>query len=155
MPSAHEESSALKGGVGCTDVEAARKPLARLRCLKTSVECLTKNEPLPPAICYVAAEVTYEVTRNEKIVVYTSAAKDRSKLSEIACTTAHRIVVSGEELYTGEGHWARLLRVRISYNYYVYSPNMYVGKTTVLVQHDAQLPLIYKQQQICNGIYIH
>jgi len=116
MPSADEESSAAKSN-GCTDVDAARKPLARLRCLKNSIESLTKNEPLPPALCYVPAEVTYEVTRNDNIVVYTTTAKDRCKLSEIPCSTAHRVVVSGEELYTSEGQWARLLKVCIKYVY--------------------------------------
>jgi len=112
MPSNDEESTAVKSN-GCTDVDAARKPLARLRCLKDCVEFLTKNEPLPPALCYVPAEITYEVTKNDKIIVYSSAAKDRCKLSEISCSTAHRVVVSGEELFTSEGHWARLLRVCI------------------------------------------
>jgi len=110
MPSADEESSAVKSSV-CTDVEAARKPLARLRCLKNSIDCLTSNEPLSPALCYVPAEVTYAVTRNDKIVVYTTAAKDRTKLSEISCSADHQVVVSGEELYTSEGQWARLLKV--------------------------------------------
>ena len=112
MPSNDEESSVVKSN-NCTDVDAARKPLARLRCLKDSVGCLTKNEPLPPALCYVPAEITYEVTKNDKIIVYTTAGKDRCKLSEIPCSTAHRVVVSGEELYTSDGHWARLLRVYI------------------------------------------
>jgi len=112
MPSNDEESSVVKSN-SCTDVDAARKPLARLRCLKNSVESLTKNEPLPSALCYVPAEVTYEVTKNDKIIVYNTAAKDRCKLSEIPCSTAYRVVVSGEELYTSEGQWARLLRVCI------------------------------------------
>jgi len=112
MPSADEESNVVKSS-GCTDLDAARKPLARLRCLKNSVDSLTKNEPLPPTLCYVPAEVTYEVTRNDSIIVYATTAKDRRKLSEISCSTAHRVVVSGEELYTSEGHWARLLRVCI------------------------------------------
>jgi len=110
MPSNDEESSVVKSN-SCTDVDAARKPLARLRCLKSCVESLTKNEPLPPSLCYVPAEVTYELTKNDKIIVYTTAAKDRSKLSEIPCSSAHRVVVSGEELYTSEGQWARLLKV--------------------------------------------
>jgi len=113
MPSADEESNAPKSSV-CTDVEAARKPLARLRCLKNTISCFTKNESLPPALCYVPAEVTYMVTKNDKIIVYSSAAKDRSKLSEIPCTTSHQVVVSGEELYTSEGQWARLLKVCIA-----------------------------------------
>jgi len=111
MPSADEESSTKSNN--CTDVDAARKPLARLRCLKSSIECLTNNEPLPPALCYVPAEVTYDVVRNDKIVVYTTAAKDRSKVCEIPGSTEHQVVVSGEELYTSEGQWARLLRVCI------------------------------------------
>jgi len=113
MPSADEESSVVKSR-SCTDVEAARKPLARLRCLQNSIECLTKNESLPPALCYVPAEVTYTVTRNDKMIVYSAAAKDRSKLSEISCSTGHFVVVSGEELYTSDGQWARLLKVCIS-----------------------------------------
>jgi len=112
MPSADEESSVAKSSI-CTDTEAARKPLARLRCLKNSIECLTKNESLPPALCYVPAEVTYTVTRNDKIIVYTTAAKDRSKLGEISCSTGQLVVVSGEELYTSDGQWARLLKVCI------------------------------------------
>ena len=57
MPSNDEEAGVTKSSNTCTDVDAARKPLARLRCLKNSVESLTKNEPLPPALCYVPAEV--------------------------------------------------------------------------------------------------
>jgi len=53
------------------------------------------------------------VLKNDKLIICTTAAKDRCKLSEISCTTAHRIIVSGEELYTSEGQWARLLRVCI------------------------------------------
>ena len=113
MPSANEESSVLKSS-GCTDIDAARKPLARLRCLKIGVENLTKNESLPSALCYVPAAVTYEATRNESIVVYSSTAKDRTKLGEVQCSTAHKLVVSGEEMYTSEGQWARLLKVLIS-----------------------------------------
>ena len=112
MPSADEESVVVKSN-GCTDVHAARKPLARLRCMKNCVESLTKNEPLPAALCYVPAEVTYEATRNDNLIVYSTTAKDRCKLSEIPCSTAHRVVVSGEEVYTSEGQWARLLRVCI------------------------------------------
>jgi len=117
MPSADKESSVVKDN-GCTDVDAARKPLARLRCLRNSVESLTKNEPLPPALCYVPAEVTYDVTRNDIIIVYatTTTAKDRREvIAEIPCTTAHRVVVSGEELYTSEGQWARLLKVCVQF----------------------------------------
>jgi len=112
MPSTDGELSVAKSK-GCTDVDAARIPLARLRCLKNGIESLTKNEPLPRALCYVPAEVTYEPTRNDTVIVYTTPAKDRCKLSEIVCSTAHRMVVSGEELYTSEGQWARLLRVSI------------------------------------------
>ena len=114
MPSADEESNVAKS-INCTDVEAACKPLARLRCLKNSIDCLTKNESLPSALCYVPAEVTYAVTRNDKIIMYdSSAAKDRSKVSEIPCSTGHQVVVSGEELFTTEGQWARLLKVCIA-----------------------------------------
>jgi len=114
MPSADEDPSVAKASV-CTDVEAARKPLARLRCLRNSIDCLTKNETLPSALCYVPAEVTYTVTRNDMIVVYSTAAKDRSVLSEIISSTGHQVVVSGEELYTSEGQWARLLKVCLCY----------------------------------------
>jgi len=112
MPSADKESNVVKTN-SCTDVDAARKPLARLRCLQQCVECLTSNKSLPAALCYVPAEVTYEATRNDKVIVYTTSAKDRTKVSEMQCSPAHRVVVSGEELYTSEGQWARLLKVYI------------------------------------------
>ena len=95
----------------CKDVSVARKPLARLRCLKESLDCLRNNKPLPRALCYVPAEIEQVPIKNAKVAIYSLPSKSSKKLAEVMCTTEHRVFVSGEELFNASGQWAKLIKV--------------------------------------------
>ena len=97
----------------CKDISPARKSLARLRCVKESLDCLSNNKPLPRPLCYVAAEIEFIPSKTVVVAVYASPSKFSKKMAEVTCTTEHRLIVSGEELFTGDGQWAKLIKVRV------------------------------------------
>lgn len=99
----------------CRDLSIARKPLARLRCLKECLESLKDNKPLPRTLCYVAAEVEYVPMKNASIAIYALPNKSSKKLADVMCTTEHRVFVTGEELFSNDGQWARLTKVNVCF----------------------------------------
>jgi hypothetical protein len=100
----------------CRDLSIARKPLARLRCLKECLDNLKDNKPLPRSLCYIAAEVEYIPVKNANVAVYSQPSKSSKKLADVMCTTEHRVFISGEELFTTDGQWAKLIKVSICFS---------------------------------------
>ena len=54
-------------GVSCTDLDAARRHLARIRCLNACVRCLETQVALPEPLAYVPAVLRYGAERNTKV----------------------------------------------------------------------------------------
>ena len=97
------------------ELKPSRKRLARIRCLKECIECFKKNQALPPALCYVAAESEYVSVKPCNLCLYEEPNKSSPLLGEVACQSLHRIFVSGEYMCNALGQWCRYLRVSIRF----------------------------------------
>jgi len=97
--------------VPCTDVDKGRKHLARMRCLKACIECLSVGKPLPEAVAYVPAQIQYQSDKNIKLTVYDRPMKNGKVLSEFVGTKEHTVWLSGEEWCNTDGRWGRLIKV--------------------------------------------
>jgi len=78
------------------ELKPSRKRLARIRCLKECIECFKKNQPLPAALCYVAAESEYVSVKPCSLYLHEDPSKTSKLLGEVQCQSLHRIFVSGE-----------------------------------------------------------
>ena len=132
-------TSGYSDGIMATPAEGvtSKRPrlcLARIRCVQECIKCLKNTTPFPEPICYVPLEVRCRIPNDSSngngnvndnagdgndthltatLTIYTEPGKpnERKQAGQLTVAANQIVYVSGEELYTADGKWARLLRV--------------------------------------------
>jgi len=100
----------MPAGLTCSDLDAARKHLARIHCLRKCIECIQENKPFPEALAYCPSVLQYRSDKNIKVTVYSRPSKTSKPLQEFVCSAEHIITVSGEEWCNSDGRWAHFIK---------------------------------------------
>ena len=99
--------------ISLEDPSVPRKRLARLRCLRESITCFRRNEPLPTALCYVPSQLENIVTRKAQISLFSEPDKKSKKPQVSTYLSGSSILTSGERVCNDQGLWAKLIEVEI------------------------------------------
>ncbi|XP_046853196.1 E3 ubiquitin-protein ligase HECTD3-like [Xenia sp. Carnegie-2017] len=89
----------------------ARKRLARIRCVFECVESLREGKEFPDALCFVpnAVEYKFRSERSTSVVIRDLPTTSSAEIGEIPYKLSSKFSASGEEYWSDEGHWLRLL----------------------------------------------
>ncbi|RUS83014.1 hypothetical protein EGW08_009202 [Elysia chlorotica] len=93
------------------NVPAARRKIARIRCLQDCIECLQMRKPFPDCLCYVPSQLEYKATCKTTFKLLEEPSKESKVVKEVAVTPSTLLLVSGEDLCNDEGKWLRVLKV--------------------------------------------
>ena len=91
-------------------MDAARIRLGRIRCLLSSIECMKKGEPLPPALCFVPNEITYQYEGTASISIYDKPDVLSTKIGELPEKKPEiKLVCSGLPHFSASGGWVKMV----------------------------------------------
>ena len=91
-------------------MDAARIRLGRIRCLLSSIECMKKGEPLPPGLCFVPNEITYEYGGPASISIYDKPDVMSTKIGELPEKKSEiKFVCSGLPHFSASGGWVKIV----------------------------------------------
>ena len=91
-------------------MDSARTRLGRIRCLLSAIDCMKKGEPLPPALCFVPNEITYEYSGTTSIPIYDKADTKGTKIGELPeKKTEIKVVCSGMPHFSATGGWVKII----------------------------------------------
>ncbi len=90
--------------------KAARRRLARIRCVQESIDCFKLNKKQPIALCYVPEQLECKINKFWAMIIHEGPSKKSEKVSEVALTPNSKLLISGEEFCNSEGQWSKLLK---------------------------------------------
>ena len=93
------------------NIPAARRKIARIRCLQDCINCLQTRKPFPDCLCYVPSQLEYTATCKTTFKFLEEPRKGSKVVKEVAVTPSTSLLVSGEDLCTDEGKWLRVMKV--------------------------------------------
>ena len=93
------------------NIPAARRKIARIRCLQDCINSLQTRKPFPDCLCYVPSQLEYTVSSKTIFKFLEEPNKGAKVVKELAVTPSTVLLVSGEDLCTNEGKWLRVLKV--------------------------------------------
>ncbi|GFO48138.1 E3 ubiquitin-protein ligase hectd3 [Plakobranchus ocellatus] len=96
------------------NIPAARRRIARIRCLQDCIASLQTRKPFPDCLCYVPSQLEYTAPSSSKTTVWKfleEPSKGSKVVREVPASSASVLLVSGEDLSTNEGKWLRVFKV--------------------------------------------